>query len=121
MTDRRHSAALHLPRRLRRLDDARGLTAPRLSALSVVAFGGPLTLGALAAALEADGLVAREPDPRDGRGTLVRAPAAGRQLLEAGRARRTAALVAQLVALPQGDLATLARAAAIIERLARAG
>lgn len=66
-------------------DGASGLTAPRLSALSVVVFRGPLTLGALAAAeqvrpptmtrlvaaLEADGLVAREPDPRDGRGTLV--------------------------------------------------
>src|SRR6476661_10655355 len=78
---RLHSAAIHLLRRLRREDDASGLSAPRLSALSVVVFGGPLTLGALAAAeqvrpptmtrivsaLEAAGLVQREPGPRDGR------------------------------------------------------
>lgn len=128
-----HSAAIHLLRRLRREDDASGLTAPRLSALSVVVFGGPLSLGALAAAeqvrpptmtrlvaaLEADGLVVREPDPRDGRGVLVRATAAGRQLLEEGRTRRTSALVRQLAALDADELATLCDAAAILERLAR--
>jgi DNA-binding MarR family transcriptional regulator len=128
-----HSAAIHLLRRLRREDDASGLTAPRLSALSVIVFGGPLSLGALAAAeqvraptmtrlvaaLEADGLVAREPDPRDGRGVLVRATAAGRQLLEEGRTRRTSALVRQLAALAPEELATLCVAAAIMERLAR--
>src|ERR671933_1067936 len=73
--DRLHSAAIHLLRRVRRQDDASGLTAPRLSALSVIVFGGPLTLGALAAAeqvrpptmtrivqaLEEAGLVVREP------------------------------------------------------------
>src|SRR5918992_1439308 len=82
--DRLHSAAIHLLRRLRRVDVASGLTAPRLSALSVVVFSGPLTLGALAAAeqvqpptmtrivgaLEAAGLVQREPKPGDGRATL---------------------------------------------------
>ena len=46
--DRLHSAAIHLLRRLRREDAATGLSAPRLSALSVVVFGGPLTLGELA-------------------------------------------------------------------------
>lgn len=129
-----HSAAIHFLRRVRREDDASGLTAPRLSALSVVVFGGPLSLGALAAAeqvrpptmsrlvaaLEADGLVAREPDPQDGRGVLVRATAAGRRLLEAGRSRRTAALVRQLAALSPEELAILGEAAAILERLARA-
>ena len=128
-----HSAAIHLLRRLRREDAASGLTAPRLSALSVVVFGGPLSLGALAAAeqvrpptmtrlvaaLEADGLVVREPDPRDGRGVLVRATAAGRQLLEEGRTRRTSALVRQLAALDADELAILCDAAAILERLAR--
>jgi DNA-binding MarR family transcriptional regulator len=128
-----HSAAIHLLRRLRREDDASGLTAPRLSALSVVVFGGPIALGALAAAeqvraptmtrlvaaLEADGLVVREPDPRDGRGVLVRATPAGRQLLEVGRTRRTSALVRQLSSLAREDLATLCDAAAILERLSR--
>jgi DNA-binding MarR family transcriptional regulator len=130
--DRLHSAAIHLLRRLRREDDASGLTAPRLSALSVVVFRGPLTLGALAdaeqvrpptmtrlvAALEAEGLVAREPDPRDGRGTLVRATAAGQRLLDEGRTRRTSALATQLAALAADELATLEQAADILDRLA---
>lgn len=128
-----HSAAIHLLRRLRREDAASGLTGPRLSALSVIVFGGPIALGALAAveqvraptmtrlvaALEADGLVAREPDPRDGRGVLVSATAAGRQLLEEGRSRRTSALVQQLSALSPDELVTLCDAAAILERLSR--
>jgi DNA-binding MarR family transcriptional regulator len=128
-----HSAAIHLLRRLRREDDASGLSAPRLSALSVVVFGGPLTLGALAAAeqvrpptmtrivgaLEAAGLVLREAGPRDGRVTLVRATAAGTRLLLEGRDRRTAALAAGLDALSAADLDVLARAAVLMEALAR--
>ncbi|MGN6812662.1 MAG: MarR family winged helix-turn-helix transcriptional regulator [Thermomicrobiales bacterium] len=131
---RLHSVAIHLLRRLRREDDASGLTAPRLSALSVVVFGGPLTLGALAAAeqvrpptmtrivaaLEQAGLVVREPEPTDGRAVLIRATPAGRQLLEEGRARRTAVLARQLAALTPEELATLQQAAEILNRLTRA-
>lgn len=130
--DRLHSAAIHLLRRLRRVDVASGLTAPRLSALSVVVFNGPLTLGALAAAeqvrpptmtrivaaLEAAGLVRREPSPEDRRSVWIRATDVGRQLLAEGRARRTESLERQLAALPPGELATLARAAEIVDRLA---
>src|ERR671939_367567 len=47
---RLHSAAIHLLRRVRREDAASGLPAPRLSALSVVVFRGPLTVSDLAAA-----------------------------------------------------------------------
>ncbi|MDQ3996553.1 MAG: hypothetical protein M3303_05995, partial [Gemmatimonadota bacterium] len=50
LADRLHSAAIHLLRRLRREDARTGLSGPRLSALSVVVFAGPLTLGELAAA-----------------------------------------------------------------------
>src|SRR5688572_26678519 len=113
LADRWHSLAIHLLRRLRREDTATALTGPRLSALSVVVFGGPLTLGELAAAeqvrpptmtrlvtaLEAAGLVTREPDPGDGRLTRIRATAKGRTLLLRGRARRVAALTDQLRAL----------------------
>src|SRR5215207_4051131 len=130
VADRLHSAAIHLLRRLRREDDAAGLSAPRLSALSVVVFGGPLTLGELAAAeqvrpptmtrlvtaLEAQGLVRREADSRDGRLTRVHATAKGQAILAAGRARRVEALARQLDALPPGDLASLERAADILER-----
>jgi DNA-binding MarR family transcriptional regulator len=133
VADRLHSAAIHLLRRLRREDDAAGLTAPRLSALSVVVFGGPLTLGELAAAeqvrpptmtrlvtaLEAQGLVRREADARDGRLTLVHATPKAREILAAGRARRVQALARRLETLPPGDLATLDRAADILEGLLR--
>ena len=131
--ERLHAAAIHLLRRLRREDDASGLTAPRLSALSVVVFGGPLTLSALAAAeqvrpptitrivagLEAAGLLTREPDPADGRAVLVRATPAGVRLLAEGRARRLSALSREMKDLPPEDLATLARAVDILERLVR--
>jgi DNA-binding MarR family transcriptional regulator len=131
--DRLHSAAIHLLRRLRREDEESGLTAPRLSALSVVVYGGPLTLSALAdaeqvraptitrvvAALVGAGLVTREPDPSDGRAALVRATPAGERLLGEARARRLRALSSEMEDLPPEDLATLTRAADILERLVR--
>ncbi len=133
IADRLHSGAIHLLRRLRVEDAASGLTAPRLSALSVIVFGGPLTLGALAAAeqvrpptmtrlvtaLERDGLVIRQPNPDDRRQVLLRATPAGRRLLEEGRARRTSTLARRLAALPPADLEALVRAADLLERLSR--
>ena len=133
LADRLHSAAIHLLRWLRREDAATGLSAPRLSALSVLVFGGgPVTLGQLAAAeqvraptmtrlvngLEADGLVTRQADPGDARVTRIRATARGRALLEAGRARRVAALARPLADLSGEERALLGRAAALIEQLA---
>src|SRR5665811_244600 len=50
VADRVHSAAIHLLRALRKQDDKWGLSAPRLSALSVVVFSGRITLGGLARA-----------------------------------------------------------------------
>src|SRR6476661_2185296 len=104
LADRLHSAAIHLLRRLRREDDASGLPAPQLSALSVIVFGGPITLGALATAeqvrpptitkvvstLEKAGLVEREVDTEDRRVVRVRATARGARLLQEGRQRRVA-------------------------------
>jgi DNA-binding MarR family transcriptional regulator len=134
VADKLHSAAIHLLRRLRRQDPASGLTGPRLSALSVVVFTGPLTLGALAeaervrrptmtrlvAALEEAGLVMRRPNPADGRAPLLQATPEGVRLLEEGRYRRTNELSRQLIALPVEDLETLAKAAEIMESLSRA-
>jgi len=128
IADRLHSAAIHLLRRVRKEDDASGLTAPRLSALSVLVFGGPRTLGALAAAeqvrpptmsvivadLARAGLVAREPDPRDRRVVRVRATAEGGRLMQEGRRRRTAWLTARLARLPPEDLAALDQAARVL-------
>jgi hypothetical protein len=48
VADRLHSAAIHVLRRAGDEDAASGLSRARLSALSVVVFRGPLTLGDLA-------------------------------------------------------------------------
>jgi DNA-binding MarR family transcriptional regulator len=131
IADRLHSAAIHLLRRLRREDATSGLSAPRLSALSVIVFGGPLTLGELAnaeqvrpptmtrlvSALEDAGLVGREADPEDKRLTRIRATAKGRSLLSQGRARRVAALTEEVRALASGERADLARALAILDEV----
>ena len=50
VADGLHSAAIHLLRRVRKQDIASGEGPARLSALSVLVFGGPKTLGELAAA-----------------------------------------------------------------------
>lgn len=129
--DRLHSAAIHLLRRLRTEDEASGLSAPRLSALSVVVFAGPITLGDLAAAeqvrpptisrlvkeLERDGLVERFADPTDGRVQRLRATARGRRLLEEGRRRRVARLARDLATLSPADRRLLARASRLLESL----
>src|SRR5213596_571446 len=102
IADRLHSAAIHLLRRLRVEDKAMGLSGPRTSALSVIVFRGPVTMSALAEAeqvrpptmtrlvdgLERRGLVRRVSHAADGRVQLVEATAAGKRLLNTGRARR---------------------------------
>lgn len=126
-----HSAALHLLRRLAQEDRATGVSAPRLSALSVLVFGGPRTIGALAgvegvtpptmtrlvAAMVAEGLVERLEDPADRRVVRVQASASGRSLLLAGRDRRVAALAAMVKPLSPKDRRRLDAAAAIMETM----
>jgi DNA-binding MarR family transcriptional regulator len=133
VADKLHSAAIHLLRRLRIEDEALGISAPRLSALSIVVFAGPISIGELAAAegvrpptmtrlvdgLERDGLVKREPDPDDRRGVIVRATPKGVRTLTRGRARRVEVLAEQLRTFPREDLATLATAADLLDRVAR--
>src|SRR5947208_16252767 len=96
--DRFHSAAIHALRHVRRDDPASGLSAARLSALSVLVFGGARTLGELAAAehvrpatmtrivqaLEQAGLVSRAQDPNDGRVRRLRATAEGEHVMWLG-------------------------------------
>jgi DNA-binding MarR family transcriptional regulator len=133
LADRLHSSAIYLLRRLRVQDAAAGLSAPRLSALSVIVYAGPVRMSDLAAAeqvrlptisrlvsdLERDGLVERIRDERDARVQRVRATRAGRAVLEAGRARRVQDLAGALAALSAEQRRTLATAAELLENLSR--
>jgi len=132
LADRLHSAAIHLLRRVAREDPPSGLGGPALSALSVIVFGGPISLGRVAEAervrpptmtrtvqaLEAAGLVRREPDPEDGRVVRLSATARGGSVLHAARERRVETIVEGLRRLSSEDLRALDRAIALIERLA---
>ncbi len=132
VADRLHSAAIHLLRLVRREDTASGLSPARLSALSVLVFGGSRTVGELAAAeqvrsptmsrlvteMEGDGLVERHSSPQDRRAVVVRATEAGRQAVQEGRRRRVAALAERLRDLPPADVELLDRAARLMEQVA---
>jgi DNA-binding MarR family transcriptional regulator len=135
VAERIHSAAIRLIRRLRKTDTASGLPGPKLSALSVLVFGGPQTLKYLAAAeqvraptmsrlvaeLEADGLATKTEDKSDRRVLCIAATAKGRALLEAGRERRLELLTKQIAALTRDERQLLQRAAALLTRLNEEG
>ena len=134
LADRLHSLAIHLLRRVKRGDDAAGLSAPRLSALSVVIYRGPISLTELAKAesvtaptmtrlvqaLVKAGLVEKSIDADDNRAVLLRATDAGRQTLDLARARRLAALEELLSRLDHDDAVTVERAVNALEPLLRA-
>ncbi len=123
-----HSAALRLLRRARTADAEMDLDGPRASALSVLVFGGPLSIGRLAtieqvsapaitktvSALEADGLVERLRSDADRRVVVVRATSRGRAVLERGRAARVRVVAALLDGLSERDRRALDRAVQIV-------
>jgi len=127
--DRFHSAAIHALRYARREDDASGLSPARLSALSVLVFAGPKTIGELAAAeqvrpptmsaivdgLEEGGLARRVADPGDGRLVRVQASAKGKRVLQRARERRITALAERLAPLSADEIETVRRAAELVE------
>ena len=131
IADRLHSAAIHLLRRVRQQDAASRQAPARLSALSVLVFGGPMTLGQLAAAeqvkpptmtrivsgLEREGLAQRSADASDERRVRLRATAKGARLLEQARRRRIQALATQLSRLPPAELRALHHAASALENI----
>jgi DNA-binding MarR family transcriptional regulator len=133
IADQLHSAAIHLLRTLRKEDEGSGLNAPRLSALSVIVFGGPVTLGDLAAAeqvrpptmtrivnaLEEKGLVLKKQNANDGRSTLLSATSTGKKLLMEGRARRVRALAKQIAGLTHEQRSALQEAAEILKEVVR--
>ena len=130
VADRLHSAAIHLLRRLRVEDEALGISAPRLSVLSVLVFAGPRRMGELARieqvepptmsrlvdGLVRDGLAVRGPDPDDARAVRVRATPTGARTLRRGRARRLETLQNTLASLSPADLAALGDGVEVLER-----
>lgn len=122
-----------LQRHLSRADAGEGLTRARLSALALLVLGGPRTLGELAAAehvrpptmtrlvhaMEEDGLVARSPNPEDGRSIVIRATPHGVAQLEQGRARQIAPLAGAISDLDRAERLQLEEAADLLGRLLR--
>ena len=131
IADRLHSAAIHLLRRVRKQDVATGEGPARLSALSVLVFGGPKTLGELAAAeqvkpptmsrivagLARSRLIQITPDAHDARRLRICATSKGTRLLQKGRQLRIEYLAAHLDQLPADDLAKLGQAVEILHTL----
>ena len=127
-----NSGAIHLLRSLRDVDREAGLTPARLSALSVLVFGGPCTLGVLAAAegvagptmtrivdgLIAEGLAERRPHASDGRAVLVAATASGEALMRAAQQRRIDVLAAGLANLPASARRHIVSSAPLLDELA---
>ncbi len=128
-----NSGAIHLLRSLAAVDRQAGLTPARLSALSVIVFGGPRSLGELAAAegvagptmtrivdgLVAGGLAERRPDARDGRAVLIAATPTGESLMRAAAGRRISAIASAIAELPMAERRRLVASAGLLDRLAK--
>ena len=129
--ERFHHLAIVMLRGMRPVDEAAGFTGPRASALAVLVFGGPQSLGGLARAegvrpptmsrlvkaMQAEGLVESVTAEHDQRQVRIAATARGRQLLLKGRRRRIEALAKLLAGATPREKAALAT---VVELLARA-
>jgi DNA-binding MarR family transcriptional regulator len=127
---RLHRVAIRLLREARRDDPEGGLRPAPLSALSVLVFGGPRTLGELAAAeqvtaptmsrlvsgLVRQGYVERTGDPGDARLVLVAPTSQAVTLLHELRRMRAANVRDLIGELDEEKWATLAAAVEILER-----
>jgi len=130
--DRLHSAAIHLLRRLRVRDRESGVGPAQLSALSVLVFGGPRSLGELAdaeqvrpptmsrivAGLERAGLVRRHAT-EDGRRVRLEASAKGTRILQEGRKRRVESLAKTLALLSEKERQQLGQLTVLLQQVIR--
>lgn len=121
-----------LSRRLRKRSQT-GLTPSQQSAMSVIERHGPVRLNRLGeleqiskssvtrlvAKLEERGLIARLPDPDDGRSRQVALTPAGRRLMEESAHRADEYLAAQIAALPAGDQRRILEVVPVLQRLLR--
>ena len=117
LADRLHSTAIHLLRQVRVQDAASGLAPARLSALSVLVFGGAMSLNDLARAeqvrpptmsrivdaLESANLIRRTVNPQDRRAVVLEATEKGAAILWQGRKRRVKFLAKHLSRLTKAE------------------
>src|SRR5713226_6074594 len=130
--DRLHSAAIHLLRRLRVRDRESGVGPAQLSALSVLVFGGPRSLGEpadaeqvrpptmsrIVAGLERAGLVRRRAT-EDGRRVRLEASARGTKILQEGRKRRVESLAKALASFSEKEQQQLGELTDLLEQVIR--
>ena len=126
-------AITRLNRRVRQARPVGDLTATQLNALTSLELGGALTPRELAdaervqpptmtkiiAKLEDRGLVQRTPHPTDGRQVFLSATEEGRAVLAVNQRARDEWLTRRLAELSPEERDTLARAAQILDQLAR--
>jgi DNA-binding MarR family transcriptional regulator len=130
IADRLHSTAIHLLRCLRVRDRESGVGPAQLSALSVLVFGGPRSLGELAgaeqvrpptmsrivASLERACLVRRHAT-EDGRRVRLAATAKGKKILWEGRKRRVESLAAALASLTEEEIHRLGELTHLLQQI----
>ena len=131
LADALHSIAIHLLRHVRTEDRASGAGPAQLSALSVLVFGGSMSLKTLAAieqvkpptmvrivqALLDQKLVASRTDPDDARKLQISATARGRSLMQKARTRRVEKLARMLQTKSASERRDIAGAIAILRSL----
>jgi DNA-binding MarR family transcriptional regulator len=114
-------------------DAASGIGPARLSALSVVVFGGPISLNDLARAeqvrpptmsrivdaLERAGLARKTVNEKDRRAVVIEATSKGAHVLQQGRRRRVRALAKSLSRLKGAERAEIERAVQAIQKALR--
>ncbi len=126
-----HSNAIHLLRDVRTEDSAMGIGPAQASALSVVVFGGPLSLNELAKAeqvrpstmsriveaLVREGLIRRETNRDDRRSIIISSTDKGTKIIHEGRSRREKRLIKLLSQLDADEIRCLGRASRILSRI----
>jgi len=130
LADRLHSTAIHLLRQVRVQDSATSLAPARLSALSVLVFGGAMSLNELARAeqvrpptmsrivdaLESEGLIRRTVNQQDRRAIVLEATEKGTAILWQGRKRRVKFLAKHLSRLSEQERKQISDAIKAIQK-----
>jgi DNA-binding MarR family transcriptional regulator len=131
LADGLHSAAIHLLRQVRAEDRSSGIGPAQLSALSVLVFGGSMSLKQLAEIEQVkpptmvrivQGLVEQQLartriDREDGRKIDIAATAPGKSLMMRARKRRVQALARALSAMPAEQREELQAAVAVLKKV----